>query len=166
MYTEALVYCSINTELVDKSDSKQNHAIGFTDYEFGIQKLADHISQGHAFCCQLKGGRRSAKNFYQTNIFSVDIDGGLNYEETINAEWVKSHAALAYTTFSHTEDAHRFRLVFRTEDPITDPEKTRTITEALIRRFKGDARCKDVSRIFYGNSKCTPVLLGRNTVEE
>jgi hypothetical protein len=66
---------------------------------------------------------------------------------------------LVYTTASHSAEAHRFRIVFRTPRTITNPHEIRAATRSLALRLNGDPAVIDAARIFFGNRNARVWLL-------
>ena len=108
--------------------------------------------EGYPIAAQMKDGHRTSEHFVKTNIAMVDIDDGLTIEQAEQHEFYKDYAAGWYTSPSHTEEAHRFRIVFVLERTITNEKDLRAIYTALIKVFGGDAACKDAARLFYGTT--------------
>ncbi|KAF2377632.1 hypothetical protein BSN82_17765, partial [Acinetobacter baylyi] len=47
------------------------------------------------------------------------------------------------------------RILFITEQPVTDAGRARKIIRGLLKIFSaGDEACKDPARLFYGNQNC------------
>lgn len=118
------------------------------------------INQGFAFCAQHKNQRRASNNFTCAGFTAADIDHGLRLEEALQQEFVKQYASVAYTTPSHTDEIHRFRIVFETERDITDPKEMRDAYNGVIKKFGGDPSCTDPCRQFWGSKDSNPQVLG------
>lgn len=146
---------TINPFLIDKASKDvikvNNHK--FVPMDIPIQELAAYIGEGAAFSAQFKGdGKRSAANFKCAGFLAVDIDSGLTIEDAQSVPLYKNHCALLYTTASHTDENHRFRLAFELESPITTRERMEAAYSGLIATFGGDKACRDASRLFFGSS--------------
>ncbi len=137
--------------------SWERTASGFENVEMTTSELADHINRGHAFCVQHQGRRRE-KNFLCSDILTVDIDKGWRVEDALSDSFVRKHAALLYTTASHTEEQHRFRSVFRLPRTMTDIAEMRTAYTGIIRKFGGDDSCKDACHFFFGSKDSNPIV--------
>lgn len=99
----------------------------------------------------LKKDHRSSQDFVKGNIAMVDIDDGMTIDDIKNHEFYNDYSAGYYTSPSHTEEAHRLRLIFLLERVITNEADMRAILTALINVYGGDEACKDATRIFYGS---------------
>jgi hypothetical protein len=78
----------------------------------------------------------------------------MTIEELLNDEIYNAYGTGFYTTPSHTEENHRFRIVFRLENPIHEEIEMRKLYCGGIKAFGGDKSCKDASRLYYGTPNC------------
>ena len=67
---------------------------------------------------------------------------------------------IVYTTKRHTEEAHRFRIIFALPRTITDPGEFETALLNLQIKFGGDRGIKDAARMFNGCIGSNPIILG------
>lgn len=148
------VLVSINKNIREKHlrGDKRYYASGWEPFIISIEQLAIAIKAGFAYAATFKDGERSAKNFTGTNIVSVDVDNGPKLQEALDDPWCKDHLAMFYTTPSHTEQHHRYRLVFRLPEIIKNTSEFKNIARALCLRFDGDLKATDPAQPFYGNS--------------
>ena len=150
---------------VEESDFRRFNG-GFENVDLSIAELADEVSQGYAFCPQHRNGWREGKNFICSGVIGVDVDHGLRVEEALAHPFVQQFGGFVYTTVSHTAEAHRFRIVFELEQPITEASCMRHAFTGLISKFGGDKACKDACRLFYGNENATVTHLGKKLPPE
>ena len=132
---------------------------GFENVEMTQAELAEHINHGYPFCVQHKNRRREA-NFLGSDILAVDIDRGWRVEEALSNTFVQQQAAILYTTPTHTEAEHRFRIVFQLPRTITDVAEMRLAYTGIVRKFGGDKACKDACHFFFGSKDSNPVVFG------
>ena len=152
---------AINRHIIDKAlDALQTANGSYENVDITVQQLAAHVAQGHAFCAQHKNHWRKASNFTAAEFLAVDIDHGLTLDAATADDFVQRYASLLYTTPSHRETAHRFRLVFELEEPITDAAEMTAALTGLIARFGGDGSCKDACRMFFGSTGAQLAVLG------
>jgi len=153
---------AINTEFKNKWTPEQLKVSGntFRNVDISTNELIDHIKRGFAFCSQHEEWRKS-DNFTESDVFSVDIDHGLTIDEVTSHPFVTTYCCFIYTTASHTEENHRFRLVFQSERSIFDKKEMTQIMNGLILKFGGDESCKDACRIFYGSSNASIIKIGK-----
>ncbi len=116
------------------------------------QELAEEIIKGKSFMpCLLKenANRRTKSNWKQQQLICLDIDSGLTLKSALSK--FKHDAIFIYTTFSHTEENNKFRVVFQLDKPITDNKKLTNIINSLLKKYpEADQRCKDITRLFFG----------------
>ncbi|WP_189413718.1 plasmid replication protein, CyRepA1 family [Mesorhizobium sp. M00.F.Ca.ET.217.01.1.1] len=153
---------SINRRLIDKNSLGDEGAFvnGFVPHQLDVKALLGNIMQGYSYCAELKGPR-SNSNFKASDLLSVDIDGTMTLDEAVNDQFVAAHGTFIYTTASHTDDKHHFRIGFALERTIEDAAEMRAATRSLILKFGGDAAASDPSRIFFGNRKTECVYFNR-----
>lgn len=150
----------VNSDVVGKYSSD------FTPCRLGSAELIQSIKDGYAYCAQYTETRKS-NNFKETGFLSVDIDWGLKIEKALEKEYIKNYASFIYTTASHTEDAHKFRVVFELEKPIGDVTAVIASTKGLLTLFpEADQNCKDPCRIFFGSPGCKVYEINKVLTEE
>lgn len=133
-----------------------NMGRGWETVDLTWEEVFDLITvTGHATSAELSNDNRCDNSFVSRELLMVDVDGGMLLEELFYNDFYRAHGAGFYVTPSHTEQAHRFRILFRLEQPETDPVRTRKIILALMKIFQhSDPVCKDASRLFYGTPNC------------
>ena len=139
---------AINPGMIDK------HVDG-ANCELTPAELAAATNKGIAYCPQLSGPRKAA-NFLASDIASVDVDGTWSLAEALAQPLVSKYATIVYTTVSHTEQQHRFRIVFALPRTITDPKEMSALLRSLALRLGGDPSAVDATRISYGSSGSEP----------
>lgn len=167
-WLETKLPVAINERLINKNDRDDKLAFseGWEDFETTIEELAGAISKGFAFCAQMKGGKRKATNFVQCGFLAVDVDDGLPLDQIENVDIVKSSGTMTYTTASHTDDAHRYRIVFALQEAITDRDEYSAALRSLALRVNGDKAATDPARIFYGNANAEVSFADRGLSNE
>jgi hypothetical protein len=157
-----LINLSFNPQLVDKAKKAEKICFheGFQAFEATLEQLEETVKLGIAFSYQYRDEKRSSKNFIASDFLAIDFDGGLTITDCLALDIVKNHASLIYTTASHTEDNHRFRLVFMLPRTIEDPQELRFSARALTERLGGDPSATDPARIFFGSKGCWSKQLG------
>ena len=142
-----------------------NISQNWINVEVDLQHLFDNIHRGYAVNGHLLTkdgeyviddpvGYRAEQNFVVSNVVLVDIDHGMTLAEALSHPFYQSYGTGAYTTSSHTEEDHRFRLVFRTQEEINNGPYMRRIRAALNDIFGGDRKTVDAARAFFGNAGC------------
>ncbi len=121
-----------------------------------IKQLGDEVTKGKTFMpakLTEKYGvlRRSINNWHSQQLVALDFDKDITLETALNDEFIRSNAVFLYTTFSHTEELHKFRVVFILEKMLTKYEDFQCVMTYLLAKFpQADKSCKDGSRLFYG----------------
>lgn len=133
-----------------------NPGYGWINVDCSWEDIFELITtDGLATSAELKSDHRTDENFVSRQLIMVDIDDGMTIQELFNDEFYNEYGAGFYTTASHTDEHHRFRILFVTEQPITDKEQMKKIIRGLLFVFKsGDISCKDASRLYYGVPNC------------
>ena len=110
---------------------------------------------GYATSAALNSDHRTDENYVSRQICMVDIDDGMTIQELFNDDFYNEFGAGFYTTKRHTDEAHRFRILFVLEEPENDCVRMRKIIRGLLETYKSaDTNCKDGSRIYYGIPNC------------
>lgn len=112
-------------------------------------------TDGYATSCELIDDHRCEDNYVSRQLCMVDIDNGMTIPELFNDAFYNEFGAGFYATASHTDMAHRFRVIFVLEEPEYNAIRMRKIIRGLLETYKtADTNCKDASRIYYGIEKC------------
>ncbi|MBW4420981.1 MAG: PriCT-2 domain-containing protein [Myxacorys californica WJT36-NPBG1] len=151
----------------------------FQDIEGTIEDAIAHIKQGHAICAGLLNSQwRSKSNFAGSNWVLAEIDNAgllkddqgnlikdaagkgiktyehqLTLDEAIVHPFIQQFCTLIYTTPSHSQNWHRFRVIFRLPEFISDIDTYESIVQFLLDHLPHDPACKDGVRVFYGNTE-------------
>ena len=119
--------------------------------EISIEDLANKLSKGCTFKCSAMAGSHE-NDWVQEQIFALDFDENITIEDGLNrARELDILPAFIYTSFSHTEEHNRFRMVFCTNEVITDYDIAKKVQLTLMQLFpNSDQKCKNNSRIYFG----------------
>ena len=134
-------------------DNKRiNLGYGWVTAELPFEDIYEMLSVGgYAFAPALNSDHRIEQNFVSHELALVDIDGGMNLEELQQFPFYQLYGSGYYTTPSHTDQHHKFRILYRLPCPITDGETMRVIYEGLLAVHGfADIACKDPVRLFFG----------------
>lgn len=115
-----------------------------------MEELAKAIMQGKTIVPAVINGKIIDSNFVEQQLFMLDIDdAGCSLNE-IKKRLKDYPYSMIYTSFSHTIAVPKYRIAFIADKVITDAQKARQITLALMDVIGcADAKCVDVSRIFF-----------------
>lgn len=136
---------------IDKPSATETGSIqnNMVIQEITVETLAKEIVKGRTCRPAVMIGAKDS-DWIQQQIFMVDIDGGLSIQDAIT-KYKHLNPAFIYTSFSHTETKHKFRLVFVTDKPITDKDEAKGIIESLIKHIpESDTSCRNLGRVYYG----------------
>lgn len=148
---------AINTTFINKPETKEDYKNicgTFDNVEVSSEELSKIVHAGYAFCPQINNNWKKASNFLCSDYLAVDIDEGIPIENMMEHDFVKQYCSFIYTTVNHTEEDHRFRIVFELEETITDPNIMKHAMSGLLKKFGGDPSCKDPTRMFFGSKGC------------
>lgn len=117
--------------------------------EITVEDLAKEIVKGRTCRPAVLMGAKDS-DWAQQQVFMVDIDGGLRIEDAV-VKYKHLNPAFIYTSFSHTKDSHKFRLVFVVDKPILDKDLAKGVIEWLVKEIpECDTSCRNLGRIYYG----------------
>ena len=126
--------------------------------EIDIEDLASGLCNGMTCKPALLNGTKSV-DWVQQQVFALDFDHDTTIEQELeNCNTYGIVPVFGYTSFSHSEQEHHFRLVFVTDDVIADVSKRNKLQITLIKTFdKSDKVTFDPTRIFYGGKGKAPI---------
>jgi hypothetical protein len=158
---------SINPGLINKNEAKSDSLFksGWVNSALTPAELAEEINKGVAYCCELSGPRNAAK-FVCSDVISVDIDGTRRINEALADPIAQKYLTIFYTTHSHTENEHRFRLLFALDRTLDNARDMIAATRSLSLRMSGDRSATDAARIFYGSKGSNPEVFDRAIDDE
>jgi len=122
---------------------------------------------GIATSAALNGDHRCDAEFESRQLIMVDIDKDMTLYDLFENDFYNNYGAGFYTTPSHTDDHHRFRLMFRLEKPIDNAVDMKKLHEFFLTEYPyADKSCKDASRIFFGTVGCKLKEKRNNIISE
>ena len=126
--------------------------------EIEIEDLAIGLCNGMTCKPALLNGTKSV-DWISQSVFALDFDHDTTIEKELqNCNTLGIIPVFGYTSFSHSEQEHHFRLVFVTDEVITNVEKRNKLQVTLINTFdKSDKVTFDPTRIFYGGKGKSPI---------
>jgi P4 family phage/plasmid primase-like protien len=172
---------SINCKIINKGDARKQ---GWINTSFTLSEFIAHIQKGFAYSSVMTDPKLMKKpkiaDISHTHLLSLDIDNTFRtydgkeqserkrhinegYFDFVSAKedpWLNKHASFIYTTPSHTAEHHKFRIVFVLEEPIADHREYTRIANDFISFFRADHMCKNIDRMFFGNSNAEVHIFG------
>lgn len=119
-----------------------------------IDILAKNLVKGGSFCPAILEGGMGQDNWVSQQIFALDIDTGMKINEAYQKFLdLGIEPVFIYTSFSHTEAHHKFRIVFCAENEICNYELRDKLQATLMGLAEfADEKCKNRDRIFFGGN--------------
>lgn len=136
---------------------KLNNRLIKNDVNISVEDLARELEVGKTFapaCFRSVNGqvKRSKEHWYSQQVIGLDFDDGMKLKDAINE--FKDSAAFIYTTFSHTNEANKFRVIFILNKPSFNYCEVEYLLERLLKKYPmADNACKDCTRLFYGGKQ-------------
>ena len=123
-----------------------------TQTDITIENLADALCHGASFKPGVLVGGNKAENWYQQQLFGLDFDDGIRIEDAYNKVISLGIVpCFMYTTFSHKEEHHKFRMIFCNDTVITDGNIRDRLQATLMGIIGGiDEVCFNRDRLFFG----------------
>ena len=123
-----------------------------TQTDITIENLADALCHGASFKPGVLVGGNKAENWYQQQLFGLDFDDGIRIEDAYNKVISLGMVpCFMYTTFSHKEEHHKFRMIFCNDTVITDGNIRDRLQATLMGIIGGiDEVCFNRDRLFFG----------------
>ncbi|WP_066639680.1 hypothetical protein [Desulfolucanica intricata] len=124
-----------------------------TAKEYSIDEIKESILQGKTIRPSYCGGKQETWKSQQ--VFMIDIDNNLTIQQAIDkCNKVNIIPNFIYTSFSHTEDHHKFRLVFILNKPINNYDTAIKIQLYLMGVLEySDKQCKNINRFYYAGKE-------------
>lgn len=152
----------LNTSFLGKppKNARVNYAKGWVPSEVGTEDLISHIKAGGSFSAQFKDNYRKTDNFICSDFIAADFDKDIGIEQALELPLVKAHGTFLYTTPSHTDEAHRFRVVFLLDETVYQAEEWADGLKGLALKLGSDPSIKDAARMFFGSKDCDVIWIG------
>ncbi len=143
-----------NHRFKDKPQGKQCGWVqkSLTQVNIAIENLADALVHGASFKPGVLAGGNKAENWIEQQLFGLDFDDGIRIEEAYNKVIsLGITPCFMYTTFSHKEEHHKFRMIFCNDTVITDGNIRDKLQATLMGIIGGiDEVCFNRDRLFFG----------------
>jgi hypothetical protein len=161
--THPCIQYGANSKIVGKTEPQNlSYAGAFQPVKGSLGDLAAHIGKGYPWMPAIldKGARRYQQHANYAELLAVDIDKGMSIDQALQHPFIAAHCGLAIESSSSSPEQHKFRLVFRLPQAITDWRLIRACNQYLIELLGvADRSCKDASRFFFGGLNRSPFLL-------
>lgn len=119
--------------------------------EITIKDLANKLISGSTFRPAFLMGKKD-EDWISQQLFALDFDDGTTIKKELErCEGFDIKPCFGYTSFSHRENHHKFRLVFCSNKVIKDINKAKKFQLTLMKIFDScDIACKNPSRLYFG----------------
>lgn len=140
----------------EQNGQKVNLGYGWLNIDETWDEVFNLITvEGAASAPYLTSDNRKDANFNEASLALIDVDNGMTIADLFSNKFYDEFGAGFYTTPSHTDEAHRFRIMHRLENPICEREQMRLLYRGLMLVYgNADTSCKDACRLFYGTKNC------------
>lgn len=171
---ERLYRLAVNLTVKNKTTDFEALTNNYQNVQLTLSDIADVVKLGHALCgAQMVTNpdgtiTRNSSNFWQSELIILDMDftqkvDGEKILDTANYKPLEAfldtpaaeHVALAYTSYSHTPEHNKYRLLIPLPYLEKNPERYQKILKTFIEEYKADAACSDICRVYYGNTNAT-----------
>ncbi len=102
--------------------------------------------------CLTADGNKCAATFKSHDMLLIDIDENMTIEELKKDYTYRTYGSGFYTSPSHTDHHHKFRIIFLLETRIVRQKEMKALYKAMIHHFGkvADSKCTDPGRYFNG----------------
>jgi hypothetical protein len=151
---------SINTNIINK-DARNGCQRGLRWFEgMTIERLAKAVHKGYCLNgANLMDDYRKDENFIESEIIILDFDDEIRIEEAIANPFVQKYCFYGYTSCSHTEEHHKFRLLFKLPYSITDADLYKGLLREVGRKIGNfDKIATSCTNLFFGNTNAIDII--------
>lgn len=136
-----------------------------TQTDITIENLAEALVHGASFKPGVLQGGMKADNWTQQQLFGLDFDDGTRIEEAYSKVIsLGMTPCFMYTTFSHKEEHHKFRMIFCNDTIITDGNIRDRLQASIMGVIGGiDEVCFNRDRLFFGGKGNTVLYPSYNS---
>lgn len=115
------------------------------------EKLVDLITN-YCWSPFVFDGYRREDNFLSTDLLVFDIDQGMTLDDAFEVVQDLELTCLALPTTSHTEEHHKFRMLFPLAKTITNLDIYKATYAKYAEHFTTDPACTDGARMYFGST--------------
>ena len=122
-----------------------------TDCE--VKEFIEEVgNNGQTFMPALMVGKRISNNFQGQQVYALDFDNGITYEEFMKrACELELYPAFVYKTFSYTKKNPKFRAVYINDCMFKEQRAVNILLKMLMYIYpEADQVCSDAARMFFG----------------
>lgn len=160
MYKDVKIRVSLDSEKFDQKPDKGktlaiNSRLARSIEVIAISELARQLvaPNSRTFCPSVFNGEsRKNDSWVSQQVFALDLDENITIQQALDrCKEYKVMPTFIYTSFSHKEEHHKFRMVFILNEEVTDIRVRAFVYHSLATIFpEVDKQTKDAARMFYG----------------
>lgn len=144
-------FCNIRFKNKPDKEGAKKVQLNLKPTDITISDLADNLVHGASFRPGVLYGRKK-DDWKEQQLFGLDFDHNTTIEEKYQkAIQYGLVPCFMYTTFSHSDKEHKFRMVFCNDSVITDGNIRDKLQATLMGIMEdADEVCFNRDRLFYG----------------
>lgn len=123
----------------------------FIPQNLALWQLIEVVRLGYAFIPCIFSGNKNQENWYGADLLCVDVDGTMPLETALGLPLTQM-ALFLYTTASHTEQAHRYRIVFALDGFERNACFYHALLQETIAVYHADTTGTDISKLYFGST--------------
>ena len=150
-----------------KNKENPNIAHDWQNVQVELNWLLGWVEHGYGWCATHFASRhRKADNASGSNVVVIDFDGDTTLARFWNTSTARDWCAATYTSFSHSEEEHRFRAIFPLERELTSTSEHRGAYWLVVNRLLAELELQELAdncgqkpeRLWYGNTNTSVEL--------
>lgn len=157
------------TKYISKADAGKRCIQGKVETFDSIESLVERASQVPISPSELKGGRRAASNFVSASIIVIDVDDIMTLPECTAVLDMAQIEYAIYTSFSHTQENHKFHVIIPTETLITTESDYKATYDHVAKTIFGSINdgqtCSTANLFFNSNPENKEIVIYQKTSE-
>ena len=139
----------LDVGLISSSIAAQRTTVSF-------EQFVKALGNGQTYTpAVFKKDKRVSREWQSQQVFAADID----HDNLSKADIAKLCAAFSvkpsiiHESFSSTPEARKWRVIYITDKPVTDPAQALCFLRAITKHFDGDTAIVDLARMLYSTTK-------------
>lgn len=154
------------TNRAEKDSDFKKLGSGWTNVELTTDELIRHVQSGFPIAHQFIDGNKNKQSFLCADLLIADIDNKddsshFSIDDAVSHPFVTNHASFIYTTPSHSDSKHRFRIIFELDSRIFNPDVYEAMYAELLKIIPTDPATKSVSQMFFGSKNCQIIRIDK-----
>ena len=152
---ERLYRVSVNRSVRNKTKDFVSFVNNFENFILSLSEILSAVKEGFSISAghyKTTNGKfiKNKDNFKCSELVILDIDKDYTLDYFLENKPVNLIAI--YTSFNHSQELHKFRLIFELDFVVKDGAMYEYILKDYIKKYGSDSACGDCSRGYYGNT--------------